>query len=202
MNYEEAPTKHETTDNKTEFTKFCQPEVYNPETLPWDNVRNDILNIEKTAFGDKEAFDEDTLKEDLMNPTTITVFLRDTTTNKIIGFSYAQPTSLVYPNFYPERTFSHDTAYIADTVIHPQYQKKGLLPILMANLDAELTRYGYSFIERDSADNRKKLKKDEETYADKIKRNNLARIIDEKKWESTDYGQQRFFRMKLPDNKK
>jgi GNAT superfamily N-acetyltransferase len=153
--------------------------------------------MEDDAF-EGEAFDDETMKEDFENPRNIIALIRDTATNAVVGFTYAEPTAAVYKELYPERKFSEDTAYISDTVIHPKYRKKGLLPVLMHALENELLKRGYLFIERDSADDRTNLKEDEETFADKIKKNNLDRIIAEQRWYSDEYGAQRYFRMRLP----
>jgi len=180
-----------------EVLKNCRAELLKPGENSWKTIRQDIMDIEHSAYKEEETFDEETLQEDLENPTSIVAILRDTTTGKIIGYSYAQPTSVVYPEFYPERKHAKNTAYITNTAIHPQYQKKRLLPVLLKKLEDELKEKGYAFIERDSADNREKVKEKEETYADKIKKNNADRIIAEEQWSSEDYGQQRFFRIRL-----
>ena len=181
---------------QNEVLKRYRVEVYNQETLAWSEIKKDILEIENDAFGE-EAFDEEMFKEDFENPESVVVLLRDTSTNRVIGFTYAQPTTSVYPGSYPERKSSDDTAYVADTVIHPEYRGKGFLKILMNNLESELLKRGYTFMERDSADDRTNLKEGEETFADKIKKNNLDKIIAEKRWSSEEYGMQRFFRMRL-----
>ncbi|MBI1975256.1 MAG: hypothetical protein HYS57_02770 [Parcubacteria group bacterium] len=157
------------TERRREILESCKIEIYNPEALPWDEIKEDILRMETDAF-DAEAFDEETLREDFENPKNIVVLLRDTASNRVVGFTYAEPTTAVYPELFPERKSSEDTAYISDTVIHLKYRKIGLLPLLMHKLGSELLKRGYLFMERDSADDRTNLKEGEETYADKVKK--------------------------------
>lgn len=183
-------------ENRREILKHCKLEIYDKEKIKWNEIREDILAIENDAFAE-EAFDEKMLREDFENQQSVVIVIRDTRTNKIVGFTYAQPTIFVYPDLYGDRKFSEDTAYVSDIVIHPEYRKKGLLPLLMDNLKNKLIERGYSFMEMDSADDRTNLKEEEKTFADKIKKNNLNRIIAEEEWNSEEYGMQRYFRIRL-----
>lgn len=184
--------------SKNEFLKRFQVEVYNPKTSAWKNIKEDIMNIELEAFGEEKAFDEETLERDFTKALNTIVFVKDVTTGKIIGFTYAKPTTLAYPEDFPDRPASEDTAYIYDTAFNPEYQGKGLLPGLMEKLEEELVKKGYAFIERDSADyvEGERSGEKKKTYADNVRKAYGERIIKEEGHPS-EYGPQVFFRIRL-----
>ncbi len=170
-------------------------DVYDPEQTPWENVKNEVVRVEVSAFGEDKAFDEEILQKDFEDPSTIIILAKDSTTDEIIGFSYAKPTVKTYPEDFPDRQGNDDTAYIYDTALEKSHQGKKIVGPLTEKLEGELMRKGYSFVERDSADS---SAAEEETYADKIRRNYSGRIIKEEVHES-EYGPQVFFRIKLAD---
>lgn len=177
----------------------CRIEIYDQSSLPWESIREEILGIELSAFGPEKAFDEKMLKMDFKDPKSVIVLARDKNTSKIVGFTYAKSTAETYPEDYPERENSVDTAYIYDTAFAPEYQGEGLVSPLMKELERQLVSKGYRFLERDAANTRDGLKAGKETYADKIRRNYQGRILKEEAHDS-EYGPQIFFRMRLGDD--
>ena len=169
-------------------------EIYNSEELPWDTIKEDILGVELSAFGEEEAFGEDMLERDFRDTDSVIVLMRDVKLDRIVGFTYAKPVTKTYPEDFPERVPSKDTAYVYDTALEKEYQGKGLVGSLLAKLDEELVRRGFSFVERDSANYAEGGEK--ETYADKIRRNYKDRIVYEESHDS-EYGPQVFFRIRL-----
>ena len=105
----------------TEQENECRLEVYNPEKMPWGEIREDILNIEASAF-EGDTFGEELLQRDFEDSDNIVVLMRDANTRKIVGFTYAKPTVKTYPEDFPEREMSADTAYIYDTALEKSYQ--------------------------------------------------------------------------------
>ncbi|TSC68827.1 MAG: hypothetical protein G01um101466_300 [Parcubacteria group bacterium Gr01-1014_66] len=184
-----------------EEKEVYRPEIYNPDKLPWDKIREDILKIEESAYGEEDLFGEEVLQNDFEDPDNIVVILRDIATEKIIGFTYAKPTLKSYPEDFPEREMSKDTAYIYYTVIEKSYQGKGLVSSLLNKLEDELVRRGFSFVERDAANDREGEQSGAETYADKLRKNYQERILKEEAHDS-EFGPQVFFRMSLPKPEK
>lgn len=184
---------------KEEIAENFNCEVYNPRKVSWEEIKDDILRIELSAFSEEKAFDEKILKRDFEDPDSVIVLMINNVTNKIIGFSYAKPTIKVYPEDFPNREANEDTAYIYDTALEESYQGKKLVKNLLDKIDTELVNRGFSFIERDSADYLKDEKSEnnkKETYADKIRKNYQDRIIKEEMHDS-EFGPQVFFRMSL-----
>ncbi len=185
----------------SEFLKRCRVEVYDPKQVSWEEIGGDILGVELSASGAEGALDEETLRKGFEDPESVIVLMRDSVTNKIVGFTYAKPAVKTYQEDFPERQATEDTAYIYDTEIQEQYQGRGLVSVLIAKLEQELLVRGFSFIERDADNNRDSGKPDAETYADKIRKNYRGRIIKEEPHDS-EYGQQVYFRIRLNKSKK
>ncbi|MEK7478998.1 MAG: GNAT family N-acetyltransferase [Patescibacteria group bacterium] len=189
---------------RTPEVERCSVEVFDLNMLSWKYVGKNIMAVELSAFGEERSFGEETLENDFMNPENTIVILRDAQAEEIIGFTYAKPTVEAYPEDFPERSVSEDTAYIYDTALKKEYQGKGLVQVLIERLEGELAKKGYRFIERDSADYSPESvsKIDErtgakrETYADKVRKTYGERIEREEKHDS-EYGSQVFFRIRL-----
>ena len=123
------------------------------------------------------------------NPDAVIVILRDMRTNKVVGFTYAEPVQQVYKdNFYSERERLHKTAYIQNTALEPAYTGHGLVKNLAVRLENELIAKGYKFIERDALVTN--------GYAAKIQKKYSERIVHTSPHPSK-WGQQMFFRIKL-----
>ncbi len=180
-----------------ELRKRCYVEVYDPKVTPWSVLRDEFIAVEHLAFGQELSFDDTTIDNDMQHPGTVAVLMRDSTTQELVGFVYARPTLVVYPERHPERDGSRDTAYICDTALLPNYQGHGLVGALVTRLEEELEHRDYKFIERDSSD--AKNPGSNESYADKVRKNYSDRIVKEEKHESA-FGPQVFFRIRLRED--
>lgn len=158
--------------------------IYNSQEYPWDNIKDEILTLEKDEFS-KNAWSESTLKKGFIGKDSVAVLLIDSTTGRIIGFSYAVKGGLDH-NFKP--VDKADTAYIENTIIDKTYRGKGLIGLMMDKLEKELIKKGYKFLERDArvANN----------YAANIKKHYQDRIVESFPHNSR-YGEEVFFRIKL-----
>lgn len=80
------------------------------------------------------------------------------------------------------------TAYVSDTVIAPAYRGRKLVGKLTGRLIEELASRGFEFVERDAAM--------ANGYADNIIKSNQDRIVFAGEPEESEYGPQRFIRMR------
>ena len=193
MNLENFPNLK---PDSQELKDSCIVEIYDPKKISWNEIKEDILRVEISAFGEEKAFDEEMLQEAFENPDSIVIMTRDAKTNRIVGFTYAEPTVTAYPEEYPERETRTDTAYISDSAFEDLYQGHGLISPMMEELENQLVQRGFSFMERDSADSKRDESFNEETYAQKIRKNYGNRIVKEE-FHDSEYGPQVFFRIKL-----
>lgn len=158
-------------------------EIYKPSEAAWAEIRSAVIALEKDAFGDK-AFSDDEIAKDFLSARNTTVLLKDE--GEVVGFTYARPLDEAGE---PDReSEAHETAYVWDTIIDKRYRGKGLIGSLMGELEKELKRKGYSFIERTAV-----VAND---YAAHIAKRYGDRIITSEPVE-TKYGKQVFFRIKL-----
>jgi hypothetical protein len=186
--------KAEISQSETDVHKRCIVRAYDRTQHLWDTIKDDITLIDELAFGD-QSFSEEVLEYWITDPRCITVFLIDSISEHIIGFTFAAPTQMVYEEYLPEyyvqdlhRTAEDTTAYIANTVIHPGYVGNHLVGPMTGELKRLLRAQGYTHVERDAAE--------ENNYADNIRKNEPGKIEQEEAHDS-DYGPQVFFRIKL-----
>ena len=166
----------------------CVHEIIIPSDSAWRKVREDILYIENYHFGET-AFSEDVFIAAFLNPDALIVVIRDPITDKVVGFTYAEPVNQAYGDeFHPEREKSADTAYIQDTAIHPDYIGHHLVAPMLQTLEAQLIKDGYEFLERDAAV--------KNNYAANIAKAYQGRIISTHPHTSR-WGDQVFFRIKF-----
>ncbi len=184
-----------------ELRKRCQVQVYDALQTSWESIKDQIVGIEIESFGQEKAFDEDTLKDGFTNPGNTIVIVKDTKNDKIVGFTFAKPATSTYLEDFPKRVKSKrfdfmrdDAAYIYDTAFAREYQHLGLVAPLMQTFETLLKEKGYSYMDRDSEDNREDGKS--ETYADKVRKNYTDRIVRTYRHKSI-YGWQRYFRIRL-----
>src|SRR3989339_283944 len=123
-----------------EMAQYYRPEVYNPQRLSWEKIKQEIVAIELSAFSAEDAFDAETLEADFKDPESVIILMRDSRAGRLVGFTYAKSTLNTYPEEYPERPAAADTAYVYDTAIAKSYRKRGLLRPLLLELDKELVR--------------------------------------------------------------
>lgn len=159
--------------------------MYDPQSMRWDHVAPDVMRIERQQFGDG-AFDEEYLAGEFTDPENVAVVLIDTVSERVAGFTYAVPASLV------DRAYSFPnkgTAYVCDTAIDFAHQGRGLVGAMMTVLEVQLRRRGYRYLERDAAV--------QNGYAAKIERAYAGRIITQGEPHLSEYGLQVFFRIDL-----
>lgn len=189
-----GPTPTEETGLPTHYPT----EIYDPQTTPWESIRDDILRIEQSHFGEN-AFREETFQKSFANSDCIVVLLRDPRTHHVIWFTYTSPADTAYDNtFHPERLpeiaqLDGKSAYVEDTAIDRDYMGKHLVGWMMQTLESELAKKGYKYIERGAAT--------ANNYAANILKTYQAsgRIVyAEPEPHESKYGPQQFFRMKLP----
>jgi ribosomal protein S18 acetylase RimI-like enzyme len=186
--------KAEQSSPETDLCKRCIVRAFDPTCHLWDTIKDDITLIDELQFGD-QSFSEEVLEYWITDPRCTTVFLIDTESEHIVGFTFAAPTMMVYEEYLPEyykddlhREADDTTAYIANTVIHPKYVGKHLVGRMMEELKRLLRAQGFTHIERDSVQ--------ENNYANNIRKNEQGNIEHEELHDS-DYGPQIFFRIRL-----
>jgi len=159
--------------------------VYDPQSMTWDRIEPDVVRIEREQFGDG-AFDEEYLAGEFTDPENTAVVLIDSVSERVAGFTYAVPASLV------DRAYSSPnkgTAYVCDTAIDFAHQGRGLVGAIMTVLEEQLRCRGYRYLERDAAV--------ENGYAAKIERAYAGRIVTQGEPQVSEYGPQVFFRIDL-----
>ncbi|HEX7041780.1 MAG TPA: GNAT family N-acetyltransferase [Patescibacteria group bacterium] len=158
--------------------------VWNPYLQPWETIKTDILNIEKSAFSPQVASTEERLYR-VFNLTSTSVIFLLNDKGDIVGYTCAYPLS-------ENKTKDDKTAYIESTAIKPDYQGFRLVGKLIGSLEEALKRKGFMYIERDALiDN---------GYADKITRSDTykERILESYDWFNTYMQQwQRHFKIRL-----
>lgn len=158
-------------------------ELFQFNPYSWDQVKDDILRIEKACFGEK-GYDEETFRKDFSKPSATVVLLKGS--GIVIGYTYALPVNAERPLRWLER---NETALVESTAITPQYQHQGLVGELIGKLEDELRKKGFKFIERDAAI--------PNGYADTIEHHYGPQRIVKSRDHKSKYGPQRFFRIKL-----
>ena len=147
-------------------------------THSWSAIARRIGEIERECFG-KGAFDRDELRYMFNTPGHIAVLLwaGDGPKARLIGYTQSEPRG-------------PDTYYIANTAIAKSHQGRGLVKPLMDRLYADVRAAGAHFIERDVAI--------ANGYADRVVRAHAADVIETFDHDS-EYGPQRFIRMRVPE---
>jgi hypothetical protein len=170
------------------ITARCTREILTPSPTLWNEVREDIYPIELHHFQDTEPFTEEEFEADFANPESIIVVTRDPETNRIIGLTYTQPAEQANAKYHPDRESLPKTAYILDTIIHPNYMGHHLVGPMVKVLEDTLIKAGYEYLERDAAV--------KNNYAANIKTAYGDRIVKEETHQST-WGDQVFYTIAL-----
>ncbi|NTV44095.1 MAG: GNAT family N-acetyltransferase [Candidatus Yonathbacteria bacterium] len=158
-------------------------EVVRPITLLDKKILDQIISIEKEAFGSR-AFTEQEITDDLFDEENIFVILRKDD-EQIIGFTYAKPSD----EEHSQIPLNTKTAFIWDTAIQKEFQRKGLIQVLMSCLEEELRRRGYTHLEREATTNN--------NYAEHIATHYKDKIEIQSEPHDSSYGKQIFFRIRL-----
>jgi ribosomal protein S18 acetylase RimI-like enzyme len=157
--------------------------VYEPSPENWSKIKDQIVSLENEAFGTK-AFTTQEIEADFLNTKNTIVVLSDG--ERVIGFTYAR--SLDEADEPGREKEVNETVYIWDTVIKKEYRGRHLVGLIMNELENELRKKGYLFIERVAAV--------ANNYAAGILKHYGDRIIATENRE-TKYGPQTFFRIRL-----
>lgn len=139
----------------------------------WNTIESGVLAIERECFG-PGAFSADELRRAFNATRGLAVILLDG--DLVVGYTYAERRA-------------RDTFYISNTAIAKSHQKRGLVRLLMERLFADARTAGAGFIERDAAI--------ANGYADTLMRVHAADVVESYDHDS-EYGPQRFIRMRLP----
>ncbi len=131
------------------------------------------------CFPEDERFTESELREFFENSNNCVALLWDC--NEMIGFSIARPVSEILP----ERVDELDTYNITTTEIHPEYQGRGYVGLLMHMLENELKNRGVRYIERNA--------KVGNGYGEKVAKQYVGRIVQAGEPRKTKFGIQQFF---------
>lgn len=145
---------------------------------PWKTISRRIAQIERECFGD-DAFTSDELRSAFNAPQHLVVLLWESPgadDGVLVGYTQAEPRAV-------------DTYYISNTAIAKSHQGRGLIKLLMDRLYADVSAAGARFIERDAAI--------ANGYADMLVRVHAEDIVEIFDHDSQ-YGPQRFIRMRLP----
>jgi ribosomal protein S18 acetylase RimI-like enzyme len=148
-----------------------------------------IAAIEQLNFG-KDAYSEEKLTADFEHPLTDLVIAKIVADAKIIGYTYARPVEIAYAEYQSmnNRLRSHNTAYIDDTSIHPDFWRKGLNAQMAKELEDQLRVRSYTHFEIDAAIRN--------GYANNIRKNYANKIEIDQPHDASE-GQQVFFRVRL-----
>ncbi len=140
----------------------------------WRTIRGRIDEIERDCFGEG-AFAPEGLRRAFNAPRHLAVLLWDD--ELLVGYTQAEPRR-------------GGTYYIANTAIASSHQGRGLVKLLMQRLYADVRAAGGRFIERDASI--------ANGYADAVARAHAADIVETFDHDS-EYGPQRFIRMRVPE---
>jgi ribosomal protein S18 acetylase RimI-like enzyme len=157
-------------------------ELVSPGPLAWAPLHHAILRLEHEAFGSK-AFPDEWLSRDFQDTESVIVILKDTVSEKVVGFTYAKP------EHGDTQETKEDTALIWDIVVDVAYRRRGLVGRMLGTLETELRRKGYQYIEQEAAV--------ANNYAANIAKHYKDRIVEQSEPHDSEYGQQVFFRIRL-----
>lgn len=157
----------------------------------WESAALLIDPIERDAFGHK-GFELKDLGESLQQPKTVLIVAKSG--DQVVGFTYAVPYSFIKNEVTQvDRVDKGEkTAYVYDTAITKLHQGKKITPRMMERLLLELGSEGYEFLERDADV--------DSGYADQIQKayGQRGMILQAGPDHDSNWGKQRFFRMKVP----
>jgi ribosomal protein S18 acetylase RimI-like enzyme len=156
-------------------------EILDISKTKWPDIKNQILEIENSAFSYNLSYEEEDFQEDFFKRENVVVLLK-LNNGKIIGYAYAKP-----------RRSGKITrmAHIMSIAILNKYQSMGLGTKLMDRLELELKKLGYTSAIRESV-----IKNN---HADKVRRHYGNRIIEDRPARDNegDEDDRQFFKFKL-----
>jgi len=119
--------------------------LYNSKELPWGRIKQEIISIEREAFGEKSFTDKE-LTDHFQDEKNTIVLLKDD--QKVIGFTYARPAEVFPERNIPEK---EKTAWVCDIIIKKEFRGKKLVGLMSGLLEKELNKRGYEYIITDAA---------------------------------------------------
>ncbi|MEK9180289.1 MAG: GNAT family N-acetyltransferase [Patescibacteria group bacterium] len=174
--------------SQSEFEEREQPEVevevFDSQTINWEMIKEDVLQLEREAFGEK-GFTEEDFIDDFKN-NAVVVLMRAKNARPIIGLTYAVPIGVYYPE---RKSESSNTAIIGDTIITKTYRGKRLVGRMMFLLEDALRKRGYQYLERSAMI--------ANHYAENVEKNYQDRIVHKEGPRDSFWGPQMFFKIKL-----
>lgn len=161
-------------------------EIFTIHHSVWEVARA-LEAVEKLNFG-HNGFDAGFIVNEIMAPGGVTVLLLDG--DRVVGYTAATSAEFIYNHYSHYRSRDpKDAAYITNSSIHPDYQHKGYIWLMMDVLEAELRGKAYKFLDRDS--------KADLGYANKVVARYADRVVFAKDAEHTEWGTQRYIRVSL-----
>lgn len=150
-------------------------------------VARSLEEVESLNFG-RDGFRANFICQELVNERGAAVLLLDD--GKVVGYTSAMDAKEAYQmsSHYFGRNFDN-TAYISNSSIHPDYQHKGYIWMMMEKLEEILSKKGYLFLDRDSRSNL--------GYADKVIAHYGGRVVFAYPPEETMWGNQQYIRVRL-----
>lgn len=161
--------------------------VFVPGEMNLPKVAMSLEEVETLNFG-CDGFGASFIASELTDPTGAAVLLLDD--EKVVGYTAAigAKKAFMMSSHYYGRD-SDGAAYITNSSIHPDYQHKGHVWMMLTKLEEALRAKGYHFLDRDS--------KADLGYADKVVARYGARVVFALPPERTMWGRQRYIRVRL-----
>ena len=154
--------------------------------VPWD-VAKALEEIETMNFG-RDGFTADFIMSELRDKSGAVVLLMDG--GVVVGYTSATDADGVYTsNSYYYGRDHEDVAYNSNSSIHPDYQHKGYIWMLMDLLESALKAKGYKILDTDA--------KSDLGFADKVVSKYGERVVFAQLPVRTMWGHQRYIRIKL-----
>ena len=144
-----------------------QAQEYKPDPKTWEEIKDDIFALHRSSFPEIEDL-EQKLQRGFNDKDNTAVLLYDMAAGepkKLIGYSFAIP----MPYRDPIQRKNIPTAAIDSTVIEEGYRGKGLVGLLMEQMEEILRRRGYEQMERSVVTYN--------GYADKVGKHYGSRIL-------------------------
>lgn len=147
----------------------------------------DLQKVERLNFG-HAGFNQHFIAIELWNPKGAAVVLFDD--GNPVGYAAASVAAELYSSY--SHYFGRDAdgvAYVTNVSIHPDYQGKGYVGLLMNKLEEALREKGFTILDTDAkADN---------GYAAKVVKFYADRVVFAREAEPTEWGMQQYIRVRL-----
>jgi len=146
----------------------------------WEELKDQIMEIERSAFGDKAEMEEE-LGSEFENPENVGLLLREGKDNSVVGYCLGVPNK-------DDQTGK--TLHISSTALLSKYHGRGLVVKLLQAMDVQARQRGFEFYTRFTrADN---------NYAGNLQKAYKDFILEVGEPQTTEYGTQVRIRMRIP----